>query len=409
MDEALARAQALVDDYARELFTSLPPEAEIFDAHVHLGHDIDGFSGSYDDLMALNERYGISRCFMFCLDEPDRHPAFRAANDRTLAYAERSGGKLIPFVRLDLAEQPIEEATRCLDLGARGIKLHPRAQRFLLNDERLAPVFALAAERRVPILIHGGRGLPPIASELAALVDRYPEAQLIIAHGGIADLPALAERFAGKAGVFFDTSVWSPIDLLTVFRVFSPEQIVYASDFPYGQQPSSLLITLRTAKASDLDEADLRGVLAGNANRIAAGEPPLEPTAPRGGDTFSQPMAFARIHQYLSMATPLLWTRQPDTIGVIGLALNATYDRDGHTDERERIKELLIAARELWRLIPEVTEEPDQRIISRMTFRLIHLADILAVTPEMAAPVDGKRAGSKRVAKARTTTAKLRA
>jgi uncharacterized protein len=407
MDEALARAQALVDEYARELFASLPPEAEIFDAHVHLGQDIDGFSGSYDELMAVNERYGISRCFMFCLDEPDRHPAFRAANDRTLGYAKRSGGKLIPFVRLDLAEQPIEEATRCLDLGARGIKLHPRAQRFLLNDERLAPIFALAAERRVPILIHGGRGLPPIASELAALVDRYPEAQLIIAHGGIADLPALAERFAGKAGVFFDTSVWSPIDLLSVFRVFSPEQIVYASDYPYGQQPTSLLITLRTARASGLDEEDLRGVLAGNADRIAAGEPPLEPTPPKGGETFSQPMAFARIHQYLSMATPLLWTRQPDTVGVIGLALNATYDRDGHTDDRERIKELLITARELWRMLPEVTEEPDQRIISRMTFRLIHLADILAVTPETGEPVLGRPPRSKRVGKTEATTAKL--
>ena len=380
MDEALARAQALVDEYAQELVSVLPENGEIFDAHVHLGQDIDGFSGTYDDLMAINDRYRISRCFMFCLDEPDRHPAFRAANDRTLAYAEQSGGRLIPFVRLDLAEHPIEEAVRCLDRGARGIKLHPRAQRFLLNDERLAPVFELAAERRVPILIHGGRGLPPIARELAALVDRYPEAQLIIAHGGIADLPALAERFAGKAGVFFDTSVWSPIDLLTVFRVFSPEQIVYASDFPYGQQPSSLLIALRTAMASGLDEDDLRGMLSRNASRIAAGEQPLEPTRPKGGETFSQPMAFARIHQYLSMATPLLWTRQPDTVGVIGLALNACYDRDGHADERERIRELLAAARDVWRLLPEV-DEPDQRIISRTTFRLIHLADILAVTP----------------------------
>jgi hypothetical protein len=94
-------------------------------------------------------------------------------------------------------------------------------------------------------------------------------------------------------------------------------------------------------------------------------------------------MAFARIHQYLSMATPLLWTRQPDTIGVIGLALNATYDRDGHTDERERIKELLTAARDLWRLLPEIEEESDQRLVSRMTFRLIHIADILAVTPDV--------------------------
>ena len=382
MDEVLARAQELVDEYAGQLASALPEDAEIFDAHVHLGQDIDGFSGTYEELMAVNDRYGISRSFVFCLDEPDRHPAFRAANDRTLAYAKRSEGRLIPFVRLDLSEEPIEEATRCLDLGARGIKLHPRAQRFLLNDERLAPVFALAAERRVPILIHGGRGLPPIARELAALVERYPDAQLIIAHGGIADLPALAEQFAGKAGVFFDTSVWSPIDLLSVFRVFSPEQIVYASDFPYGQQPSSLLISLRTAKASGLDENDLRNMLAGNANRIATGEPPLETTAPRGGDTFSQPMALARIHQYLSMATPLLWTRQPDTVGVIGLALNACYDRDGYADERGRIKELLTAARDVWRMLPEIEDEPDQRVVTRTTFRLIHLADILAVTPD---------------------------
>src|ERR671930_1097976 len=396
VEGVLERARALIAGYDAELGREIPAGTEIFDAHVHLGNDIDGFSGVYEDLERINDRYGIQRCFVFCMDEPDRHPAFRAANDRTLEHAKRSGGRLIPFVRLDLAEEPIEEATRCLDLGARGIKLHPRAQRFLLNDERLAPVFALAAERRVPILIHGGRGLPPIANELASLVQRYPEAQLIIAHGGIADLPALAERFAGKAGVFFDTSVWSPIDLLSVFQVFSPEQIVYASDFPYGQQPSSLLISLRTAKASGLDDDDLRGMLGGNASRIANGEPPLEPTPPKGGDTFSQPMAFARIHQYLSMATPLLWTRQPDTVGVIGLALNACYDRDGHVDERERIKELLIAARDLWRLLPEIADEPDQRIVSRTTFRLIHLADILAVTPGTNGPERTERRGNER-------------
>src|SRR5947207_2520427 len=297
MDEALARAQALVDEYAQELVSVLPENGEIFDAHVHLGQDIDGFSGPYDALMAINDRYGISCCFMLCLDEPDRHPAFRAANDRTLAYAEQSGGRLIPFVRLDLGESPIEEATRCLDRGARGIKLHPRAQRFLLNDERLSPVFELAAERRVPILIHGGRGLPPIASHLSRLVDRYPGAQLIIAHGGIADLAALADCFAGRAGVFFDTSVWSPVDLLDAYHQVSPEQVLYASDYPYGQQPSSLLIALRTAKVAGFDDEQQRNMLAGSAQRIADGEPPLEPTPPpKGGATFEQPMALARVH-----------------------------------------------------------------------------------------------------------------
>jgi len=317
---------------------------------------------------------------MFCMDEPDRHPAFREPNDRTLEYARRSEGRLVPFVRLDLTEGPIEEAERCLDLGARGIKLHPRAQRFLLNDERLAPVFAIAAERRVPILIHGGRGLPPIADHLARLVDGYPDAQLIIAHAGIADLAGLAGRFAGHAGVFFDTSVWSSVDLLSFFHLVSPEQVLYASDYPYGRPPSSLLIAVRTAEVAGFTDEQIRDMLAGSANRIARGEPPKKPTRPTGNGVFTQPMTMARIHQYLSMATPLLWMRQPDSIGIIGLALNASDERDGYAGEDlDRIRELLTTARDLWRVFPEVEEE-DLNEVSRITRGLVHIADILAVT-----------------------------
>jgi hypothetical protein len=116
------------------------------------------------------------------------------------------------------------------------------------------------------------------------------------------------------------------------------------------------------------------------AARIAEGEAPLARTAPLGGDRFAQPLTFARIHQYLSMATPLLWTRQPDTIGVLGLALNACYEPDGYREDAERIKELLLAARDLWRALPETEDERERVAANRATFRLIHLADILAVT-----------------------------
>ena len=380
MSEPLARAEELFAGFEAELHAELPSGADIFDAHTHLGRDIDGMVGRFEELQGLLDRYGISRCFVFCLDEPDRHPSFRAGNDRTLAFAARSGGRMIPFVRLALDESPIEEATRCLDLGARGIKLHPRAQKFLLDDERLTPVFALAAERRVPILIHAGRGLPPIADSLHRLVDAYPDAQLILAHAGIADLSGLAGHFACRAGVFFDTSTWSAIDLLGFFRLVPPEQVVYASDYPYGQQPSSLLIALRTARSAGLDEEQIRHMLAGNANRIADGEPPLPPSETHGADVLAQPMAFARIHQYLSMATPLLWMRQPDTVGVLGLALNACNDRNGREEELEEIRRLLTTARDLWRTLPEADDESEARLLARTTFRLIHLADIVAVT-----------------------------
>ncbi len=379
--EALERARQVAATWDERLRAALPVDLDVFDAHTHLGTDIDGMVGHYEELLGSMDRYGISRAFVFCLDEPDRHPGFRAGNDRTLEFAARSAGRLIPFVRLALDERPIEEARRCLDLGARGIKLHPRAQKFLLNDERLAPVFALAAERRVPILVHAGRGLPPIAAALERLCDSHPGAQLILAHAGIADLANLANRFSGKRGVFFDTSVWSAIDLLGLLRLVPPEQVVYASDYPYGGQPGSLLLSLRVARASGFDEAQLRAMFAGNAARIAGGEEPLEPSQARGPDVLEQPLAQARIHQYLSMAMPLLFVRQPDAFGALGLALNATEEPNGaHREELEQIRELLEAARDLWRTIPEAEDDSERRLVTRTTVRLLQIADTVAVT-----------------------------
>src|SRR6266568_3138727 len=114
MSEVLARAERLLDAWSEQVRSDLPADAEIFDAHVHLGDDIDGMSGRRQELLGVMDEYGVGRAFMFCLDEADRHPGFRAPNDRTLADAAQSGGRLIPFVRLDLNEDPIEEATRCL-------------------------------------------------------------------------------------------------------------------------------------------------------------------------------------------------------------------------------------------------------------------------------------------------------
>jgi len=380
--DAIDRANELLELYSELTRAELPSNALIFDAHTHLGTDIDGMVGDRDELLAIQRAYGIGRSFFFCLDEPDRHPAFSAANDRTLAHAAAAPGELLPFVRLDLDERPVEEAMRCLDLGARGIKLHPRAQRFLPDDPRLEPVFALAAERRVPILIHGGRGLPPIADSLGRLLDRQAPPALIVAHAGIVDLAAMARNFAGRPGVFFDTSVWSPLDLLDLYRLVPPEQVVYASDYPYGRQPNSLLMAVRTARASGLDDDQLRALFHDTAARIADGVEPATPSAPQGAAELSHPVTFLRIHQYLTMASAMLWMRHPsDTYGVIGLALNACDERsNGHRAETEQIRELLLATRDLWELASQAEDEMGRRRAQRGAFRLVHLATVLAVT-----------------------------
>jgi predicted TIM-barrel fold metal-dependent hydrolase len=373
-------ARSIVGSYDDLLRAEMPEDVLLFDAHTHVGDDIDGTSCRADQLTAILDRYGISRANVFCLDEPDRQPAFSAANDRTLAYAERSDGRFVPFARLDLAEHPLEEARRCLDRGARGIKLHPRAQGFSLADARLEPIFELAVERDVPILIHGGRGLPPIGEHLEKLVGSCQGVTLIIAHAGIADMAGLAGRLGGVPGVYFDTSVWSAVDLLDLYRQVSPEQIVYASDYPYGRQPNSLLASIRTARLAGFDDRQLRLMLGETARRITDREPPEPLSAPRGGTSLVQPLTFARIHHYISMAVPMLWLRQHDAVGALGLAVNASRERNGREEESERVQELLSAAGDVWREGSESGEGEERTDAYRTAIQLVHLADLITVT-----------------------------
>jgi hypothetical protein len=46
----------------------------------------------------------------------------------------------------------------------------------------------------------------------------------------------------------------------------------------------------------------------------------------------------------------------------------------------DRIEELLLAARDLWRTFPEADDDTERRMLARTTVRLIQMADTLAVT-----------------------------
>jgi predicted TIM-barrel fold metal-dependent hydrolase len=83
-----------------------------------------------------------------------------------LELARTSHGYVTALARVDPADDPLGEAVRCLDAGAAGIKLHPLGEGFALDDRRLDDLFALADERRLPIMIHAGKGVPEMAGQV---------------------------------------------------------------------------------------------------------------------------------------------------------------------------------------------------------------------------------------------------
>ena len=292
--------------YADELlvpwFTSLVedlPSVRLFDAHSHIGrNDPDGFACAPEELLDALAA-ADSRTVVFPMQEPD---GYRAANDEVIAAARDSGGRLVPFCRLDPHDDPVAEAERCLAAGARGIKLHPRAERFSLADRAVLDVFALAAERRLPVIVHAGRGIPALGRHAVELAERFPGARPILAHAAISDLAWIWREAPEHPNLFYDTAWWSPVDLIALFALVPPGQILYASDTPYGTPLQTAILTLRCALEAGLSEEQVVSVAGAQLERLLGGEDTLDLGPAPGGTEAPVDLLLERVHALLNTA-----------------------------------------------------------------------------------------------------------
>jgi predicted TIM-barrel fold metal-dependent hydrolase len=272
---------------------------ELFDTHTHFGrHDPDGYRQEPAELLATIDAAG-ARAVFFPMHEPD---GYREANDEALTAAAEAGGRLVPFCRVNPRDGgALAEATRCLDAGARGIKLHPRAEQFAMSEPAVRELVALADERRVPVLIHAGRGIPALGRDTVELAGRYREARLILAHDAVSDLAWLWRLMPDHPNLFIDTSWWNPADFMLLFCLVPPAQILWASDCPYGQPVFAAATHLRCALAAGLGPEAIASIAGGQIERLLASEEAAD-LGPPPGPTGAQDPAMERVASHLLTA-----------------------------------------------------------------------------------------------------------
>ena len=252
---------------------------DLYDAHTHIGrNDPDGYKQTPEELVAALAA-ADARGVVFAMHEPEGYPA---ANDAALEAAAAAPDRLVAFCRVSPHDGALPEARRTLDTGARGIKLHPRAERFGMDEPAVAELVALAHERRVPVLIHAGRGIPALGENTVRLAERYPDATLILAHAAISDLAWLWRVLPSHPNVLIDSSWWNPVDLVALFALAPPANIVWASDSPYGRPLPSAVLGLRCALQAGLGPAQIRAIAGGTVARVLGGHEPEELGPPPG-------------------------------------------------------------------------------------------------------------------------------
>ena len=363
-----------------ELVLEQVPGAELFDAHTHLGqNDPDGMSQTPEQLLATLDSAHARGAFVFPMHEPDGYPP---ANDAVLESARQSNGRLIPFCRVNPHDGALAEAKRCLDAGARGIKLHPRAEQFTLEHPAVKSLVALADDGGLPVLIHAGRGIPALGLQAVQLAGEFPHARLILAHAAICDLSWIWRVAADHPNLLFDTAWWIPADLLSLFSLVPPGQILFASDAPYGTTSMSAVFQLRYALQLGMSPDQIRCITSGQALRIAAGEP-LQPAGPAIGE-HEQPshVLLERVSAFLMLGA-IASLRGGDGTEMLALARLAC-------DVPEEIDDApaFAAIRDLIDTFDELTEAD---ATDRRRFAFLILAATVARTPEVPVPAPAPR------------------
>jgi predicted TIM-barrel fold metal-dependent hydrolase len=241
----------------------LPREGAI-DAHVHLGRDADGHALGAEALVADLDRWGIAAAVCFPANEPGADGRFSAANAAVLDAAARHPGRIVPFCRIDpMGPRALEALHAAASGGARGLKLHPVAQRFRPEAPEVVAAVNAAAGLGWPVTIHAGYGARELAGPIGALVAAAPGARIILAHAGRGDARALAQRLGEWPDVMLDTSLAALPDL----TVLPPGRLCFGSDRPYGEHATALGLVAAAARLAGWTAAERAAVMGGNLRR----------------------------------------------------------------------------------------------------------------------------------------------
>jgi aminocarboxymuconate-semialdehyde decarboxylase len=228
--------------------------------------------------------------------------AARESND-SMAEAERAyPGRIRWFTSLpwQYPVRAVEELQRTADLGASGVMVLANVAGRSLTEDAFAPIWAEIERRRLPVLIHPGE--PPGAEVMDmgnydlswsvgfmfdttlavtrmifdGFLDRYPNLDLIVAHGGAA-LPYLIGRFEKGNEVelpqrrrmslrptdylrrlYYDCITYDLGALRYLISVVGPDRVLFGTDWPH--QVHDVAGSLAHTAALPPDERDaIRG------------------------------------------------------------------------------------------------------------------------------------------------------
>jgi len=203
----------------------------VIDGHNHVGvRGIGGQTGQ--QLVGKMDLAGVDRAVVFTFPEGvmDNAGAMKIAKE----YPDR----FIPYCIVNPwnMKAACDELTACLrDQGFKGLKLHPTVHGYHLCDFDLVdPLFEIAQEYGIPVLVHGAADLYNPPSQFYIMARRFPKVPLVMAHSGYFWGTDQAIALAKDTpNLYLDVSRIPIFEIQCIVKEVGPQQIIWGTDSPF--------------------------------------------------------------------------------------------------------------------------------------------------------------------------------
>jgi predicted TIM-barrel fold metal-dependent hydrolase len=158
-----------------------------------------------------------------------------------------------------------------MELGLRGVKLHPDIQAFKIDDYRCLKIYELCEENGLPILMHTGDNRYDYSNpnRLLPILEIYTNLKVIGAHlGGWSIWEEAAKAYCKMPNFYVDCSssfpYLKPETALSVIRKYGADKVLFGTDYPMWDAESELKYFLNLP----LEKNEINDILNMNAKRL---------------------------------------------------------------------------------------------------------------------------------------------
>lgn len=215
----------------------------IIDAHVHVTENGKWFNTQYDAscerLILSLEESGIDKAVVLPI-------APFVSNQFVVQVCNKYPDRLMGFASVDpLRRDAADILVECIENGLKGLKLHPKLQKFHLSDLNAQRVIQKAADLKIPVVIDAW--VTPEDSVYQDLIDsiadtarRIPHAHIVLTHLGGHKYNEILPVSKANRNIYFDLSfIMTHVDHETLYNHLGPlireigaDHLIYGSDYP---------------------------------------------------------------------------------------------------------------------------------------------------------------------------------